>query len=124
MNKLQNNKYDLEEKTTVFAENIIDYIKEVKRDRLNEPILIQLIRSASSVGANYCEAIGASSRKDFRNKIYICKKEVQETKYWLRMMARMHPESKDRLRKFWVEAQDLTLIFTKIVSTINKNDIG
>ena len=41
---------------------------------VNEPIIKQLIRSATSIGANYCEANNASSKNDFRNKIYICKR--------------------------------------------------
>jgi len=76
-------KYNLEERTTKFAEETIHFLKHIKRDSLNLPIIIQLIKSATSVGANYCEANGASSRKDFRNKIHICKKEAKESKYWL-----------------------------------------
>lgn len=64
------------------------------------------------------EANGASSKRDFQNKIFICKKEAQETKHWLRMLAKCIPERKEELRKIWVEAQELTLIFQKITSTL------
>lgn len=110
--------YDLEERTAKFGEDIIDFVKAVKRDRLSEPLLVQLVRSATSVGANYCEAIGGSSEKDFKNKIFICKKEIQETKHWLRMIAKMIPESTNNSRVLWKEAQELTLIFTKALSTM------
>jgi len=63
------------------------------------------------------KANAASSKKDFRNKIYICKKEAQETKHWLRMIAQCVSEKKEELRKLWKEAQELTLIFGKIVSS-------
>ncbi|KKR12048.1 MAG: hypothetical protein UT41_C0004G0015 [Candidatus Wolfebacteria bacterium GW2011_GWC2_39_22] len=81
------NKYNLEERTAIYGENIIAFCKSVKQDTITKPIVSQLIRSGTSIGANYCEANNASSKKDFRNKIFICKKEAQETKYWLRMIA-------------------------------------
>lgn len=116
------NKYDLEERTGKFGEEIVDFCRKAKRDPIIFPVLTQLIRSATSIGANYMEANGASSKKDFANKIYIAKKEAQETKHWLRMLAVYYPEQKEILRKYWQEAQEFTLIFHKIVSTIkNKN---
>jgi len=79
----------------------------------------QVIRSSTSVGANYCEANGASSKKDFRNKIHICKKEIQETKYWLELLGEVVSENqKASLRKLWKEAHELTLIFNKISGTL------
>ena len=117
---VDNNNYDLEERTARFSEDVIDFIKNIKRNSLNDSILKQLIRSATSVGANYCEANNASSKSDFRNKIYICKKEINETKYWLRMLINTNPELKDSARELWQEAQELNLIFQKIVNSLNK----
>ena len=114
------NNYDLEERTAKFSEDVIDFIKSVSRNSLNDSILRQLIRSATSVGANYCEANNASSKQDFRNKIYICKKEINETKYWFRMLVKTNPELKDKARKLWQESQELNLIFQKIVNSLNK----
>lgn len=112
--------YDLEERTSVFGESVIIFLRSFKKDPLILPLLTQLIRAATSVGANYCEANGASSKKDFLNKIYLCKKEIKETKYWLRMLAQAVPEKSDECRKLWQEAQELTMIFSKIaVSTKN-----
>ena len=111
--------YNLEGRTALFAENIIKLCKEIKPDNINKPIINQLIRAGTSVGANYCEANGASSKKDFKNKIYICKKEIQETKYWLRMIVKCNPGHRDKAAILWQEAQELTLIFGKIVSTLN-----
>jgi four helix bundle protein len=74
-------KYDLEERTAKFGEDIIEFAKELPKNIITIPIINQLVRAGTSIGANYCEAIGASSKKDFRNKIFISKKESQETKH-------------------------------------------
>ena len=109
-------KYDLEERTAVFSENIIELCKKVPKNTITIPIIDQLIRSGTSIGANYHEANGASSKKDFKNKIFICKKEAKETKYWLRLIAKAADELKEEARIIWREAQELTLIFSKIAS--------
>ncbi len=101
-----------------FSSNVILFAKNLKRDIINIPLISQLVRAATSIGANYCEANGASSRKDFKNKIYICKKECKETKYWLELIAKTNPEHREEARKLWREAQELTLIFSKIILTL------
>jgi len=111
-------KYDLEERTAKFGEQVILFCKSLNETTISKSIIIQLIRSATSIGANYMEANGASSKKDFNNKIYICKKESQETKHWLRMLSTCYPEKKDELMVFWQEAQELTMIFQKITSSL------
>ncbi len=120
MKELSNNKYNLEERTAKFGENVIVLCRSVNQDAVTKPIINQLVRSGTSIGANYMEANGASSKKDFKNKIHICKKETQETKHWFRMLVICVPEKKDEIRILWKEAQELTLIFGKIISTLNK----
>lgn len=112
--------YDLEDRTAKFGENIISFCKAIGQDVITKPIISQIVRSATSIGANYMEANGASSKKDFRNKIYTCKKEAQETKHWLRMLAKCVPERRIEIRKLWKEAEELTMIFGKIASSLNK----
>ncbi len=112
--------YNLEERVTKFSEDVIIFLKTIKKDSISMPLMNQLARSATSVGANYFEANSASSKKDFRNKICICKKEARETKYWLQLIAKSNPEKKEECRKFWQEAQEFTLIFSKIIITISK----
>ncbi|HRZ95362.1 MAG TPA: four helix bundle protein [Candidatus Moranbacteria bacterium] len=115
------NKFDLEERTSKFGSEIVRFCKKQEKDLLMKPIINQLIRSGTSVGANYCEANNASSRKDFRNKIFICKKEAQETKYWLRISSDYLNESqREKARKLWKECQELTMIFQKIVNTLDR----
>ena len=113
------NKFDLEERTAKFGETIILFCKSLSQNPLSLPLITQLIRAATSIGANYMEASGASSKKDFMNKIFICKKEAQEVKHWLRMVAVMFQERKEEVREYWREAQELTLIFQKISSKKN-----
>lgn len=112
--------FDLEERTALFGESVIRFCREMKHDIITKPIISQIIRSATSIGANYAEANGASSRKDFKNKIHICKKESEETKHWLRMLSVANPECKEDARKLWKEVQELTLIFGKIISTLRQ----
>ncbi len=115
----ENNKnFDLEERTARFGEEIIRFCKPIKVDVITKSIISQIIRSGTSIGANYCEANGASSKKDFKHKIHICKKEAQETKHWLRMLVVAVPNKKEEAQKLWKECQELTLIFGKIISTL------
>jgi len=115
------NNYDLEERTARLGEDIIKFCKLIKQDIITKPMINQIIRSGTSVGVNYCEANGASSKKDFKNKIHICKKEAQETQHWLRMISMAVPTEKEKARKLWQETQELVLIFGKIISSIRNN---
>lgn len=112
------NKFDLEERTAKFGEDVIKFCRSVKQDTITRDLTDQLIRSATSIGANYMEANGASSKKDFRNKAHICKKEAQETQHWLRMLSAALPDRRDELRTLWQEAHELVLIFQKITSSL------
>jgi four helix bundle protein len=114
--------YNLEERTLKFSENIIIFVSRIKRDTITSPLISQLVRSATSIGANYCEANGASSKKDFKNKIYICKKEAKETKYWLQLILKALPDSSEKCKVYLKEAQELTLIFSKIAQTIENQE--
>ena len=118
---LSNQEYDLEERTARFSEDIIDFVKTIKINIINRNIIDQLIRAATSIGANYCEANASSSKQDFRNKIYICKKEANETKYWLRILAKCQPELKEKIKTLWKEVHEFHLIFQKITNTLDKN---
>ena len=106
--------YNLEERTAVFGEEMIKFCRTIKPDNIVSPIINQVVRSGTSIGANYMEANQGCSKKDFKNKIRTCQKEANETKHWLRMMATALPERKNECRKLWKEAHELTLIFAKI----------
>ena len=106
--------YDLEGHTACFGEAIIDFANIIPRTPVTQPLIEQLVGCGTSVGANYCEADDAVSKKEFRLRCGTCKKEARETKYFLRMIARTVPELKSQARPFWLEAKELHLIFAKI----------
>ena len=120
MEERVSSKFNLEERTAIFGENTIKFLKSLTVTVFNKPLITQLIRSASSVGANYMEANNAESKKDFIHKIGICKKEVTETKHWLRMVNQLHQDRRVEIEKLWKEAQELTLIFSKILASSRK----
>jgi four helix bundle protein len=115
-------KFDLEERTAKFGEEIIKFCKKLPKNSITISIIDQLIRAATSIGANYCEADDAESRKDFKHKIGICKKESRESKHWLRMIATACEEYMDETRIHWKEAKELNLIFNAIINSTNKNN--
>src|SRR5260370_33952777 len=95
--------FDLEERTTRFSASILEFARTIPRDVITLPLTSQLVRAASSIGANYCEADDAPSKKDFRYRIAVCKKEARETKYWLRLVARAVDSLKEPARVLWAE---------------------
>ena len=106
--------FDLEERTAQFGEKIIDLAKSISADSVNDVLVKQIVRSGTSVGANYMEADSAGTKKDFKYKIDLCRKEAKETKHWLRMIAKANSDKKDRIRGLWQEADELTRIFSSI----------
>jgi four helix bundle protein len=107
-------KYDLEERSARFGEAIIRFAKKIPRGPDNDRLIGQLVGAATSLGANYCEADDAVSKKDFRCKIGIGKKEARETKFFLRMVAAAEESLKPEARVLWQEAKELHLIFCAI----------
>ena len=106
--------YDLEERTALFGEAIIEFAKAIPKNPVTNRIITQLIGASTSVGANYVEADDAVSKKEFLKSIGTCRKEVRETKHFLRMIVRAVPELKPQARTLWLEAKELHLIFSKI----------
>jgi len=113
--------YDLEEKFEQLGERIIVLTKKAAKNAVTLPIINQLVRAGTSIGANYMEANGASSKRDFKNKIHICKKEAKETMHWFRMLAVADEAVKDECRVLWQETQGYAKMFSKILSTIKSN---
>lgn len=112
-----NNKYDLEERLARFAEEIIELMKKLPQDAVNSRMISQVVGSSGSAGANYGEANEAESKKDFTHKASIVKKELKETKHWLRLLAKANPDFKEDFRKLLKENQELLLIFSKIIKS-------
>ncbi|MBI2588162.1 four helix bundle protein [Candidatus Berkelbacteria bacterium] len=117
MSKIEESKYNLEERTAKLGESVIEFCNNIPRDSITNPLVNQLVRAGTSVGANYCEANNAQSKKEFIHKIGICKKEARETQYWIRMIVRVVSKLREKALVLWKEAQELVLIFASIISS-------
>ncbi len=109
-------KFNLEPRTAEFGEKILDFTKSIKQNQINNILIRQIVKSGTSIGANYYEANESNSKKDFYHKIGIAKKKAKETMYWLRMINRVEPDEKKKISILWKEAHELVLIFSSIQS--------
>ena len=110
-----NRVFDLEERTARFGEAVIAFAKRLPFNPVNNRLIDQIVGAATSVGANYCEADDAVSKKEFIVNINRCRKESRETKFFLRMIASAESSLKPEARVLWREARELNLIFSSIV---------
>jgi four helix bundle protein len=106
--------HDLQERTAQFGEAVIAFAKTIPHGPVTLPLITQLVRSGTSVGANYCEADNAETKKDFRHKIGICRKEARESQHWLRMSVAADARLRSEAKTLWQEAKELNLIFSAI----------
>lgn len=118
-NSNKQRKYDLEDRTLKFSKEAVIFAKNVEASLINNPLISQFIRSATSIGANYHEANESISKKDFCNKISISKKEAKETMYWLKVIRHASPEVSKEAYRLLKEAQELVLIFSAIIKKSN-----
>ena len=106
--------FDLEERTATYGEEVIRFVRQLHLDVVSSPLVRQLVRSATSLGANYGEADEAGSKKEFRYRISLCCRESRECKHWLRMLSIACPDSRNNGRPLWKETNELTRIFATI----------
>ncbi|NLS94631.1 MAG: four helix bundle protein [Planctomycetaceae bacterium] len=118
---VRNKQYDLEERTFEFARDVRTFVKRLPRTICNSEDVRQVVRSSGSVGANYIEANEALSKKDFRMRIRISRKESKETRYWLRLLDtaddRLLEGQRDKLIQ---ESTELMCIFGAILKKSEK----
>jgi four helix bundle protein len=103
--------WNLEERTSVFGERVVRFSKRIPRNPTNNRLIDQLVGAGTSVGANYCEANEAVSKKDFTNTVSRCMKEAKETKFFFRMIVASEPQLAAEARVLYREAHELLLIF-------------
>jgi four helix bundle protein len=121
MDKNQNTKrYDLEDRTLEYSKRIIRLSKALPKNTVNFKLADQLIRSGTSMGANYREANETETKKDFKFRIRICRKEGKETVYWLNLVVEANPEFKERIEPLLQETTELVKIFAKILEKCEK----
>jgi four helix bundle protein len=117
MTKEENPKhYDLEDRTFAFAQRVRTFIRGLKRTICNIEDGRQLVKASVSVGANYIEANEALSKKDFRMRVRISRKEVKESRYWLRLLDTDGKIQQEQERQWLIgEATELMNIFGEIL---------
>lgn len=106
--------WDLLERTACFGEKIVRFVKRIPRGPATDRLMDQLVGAGTSVGANYCEANEAVSKKDFQFTISRCVKEAKETKFFLRMVAAAEPALAADARPLYREAHELLCIFSSM----------
>ncbi len=117
------NKQDLEERTARFGEKVIEFVKKLPANLVTRPLISQLIRSSTSIGANYMEADAAESKNDFIHKIAIARKEAKESMHWIRMISVAENNEAIDCKILWKEAQELVLILSSIIIKSKNNNI-
>ncbi|MEI7653418.1 MAG: four helix bundle protein [bacterium] len=105
---------DLLIRTKRFAIDTALFLKKQKVTIYNDHIIKQLLRSSSSIGANFCEAKESITRKDFVNKTAISKKESQETMYWLDLLVADLGEVPE-IKRLHDEARQFVMIFVSMI---------
>ncbi len=113
-NKLSN---ELEERLLHFGVSVIRYGNS-KKNLLPFSVIDQVIRSSTSIGANYSEAQNAASKQDFKNKVIIAKKEASETRYWLRLISELSDDTE--VSVIQKESQEILYILQRIVTKLNE----
>src|ERR1700732_5424560 len=105
-------KKDLEDRTKKFALTIIEFVCTLPRTREADLLVKQLLRSSTSVGANYREANRGVSRADFANKIGTVQKEAAETQYWIELLLDSEIGKRSTTAGLLKESSELLAIFT------------
>lgn len=109
--------FGLEDRTFEFARNVRNLFTHIPLRTADLSDKNQVIRSSGSVGANFIEAKEALSKKDFLMRIKICRKEAEETRYWLRLLGLNADENQKALFEPLIqEALELTRIFGSIIN--------
>lgn len=106
--------YNLEDRTLEFSKELIQVCKSLPKNTVNFKLVDQCIRSGTSIGANYREANETDSKKDFKNRIRISKKEAKETIYWLELLIYANPELEMEISHLLEESKELMKILASI----------
>jgi len=117
---LNSKPYDLEERSLSFGKRVVRLCKTLPKNTVNRRLSDQLIRSGTSVGANYREANETDTKRDFKNRIRITKKEAKETIYWLELVIEANSTCRERILPLLEEARELMKIFGSIYESTKR----
>lgn len=105
----------LMKRTFEFSKQLIYEVVKLSNSESNKILIKQVIRSGTSIGANFREACEAESSKDFVHKIRISKKESKETEYWLELIKDCNQSVSENIIKLLIESKEFTKIFSAII---------
>lgn len=111
--------YDIRERSLQFAVGVIRAVRHLPNDAATRVVAHQLVKAATSVGANVEEADGAESRRDFIHKVSIARKETRETRYWLRII-RASLAHDDVWPALQHESEEIARILSAIIHSAQK----
>lgn len=115
--------YTLGDRTLAFSKAALQFCKDIRLTTFSRPLVNQLVRSVTSIGANYAEANNAASPQDFCNKIVIAKKEAAETEYWLGLFEDF-TDDKEALEDLKTECHFILMTLQKIISTLRGRQVN
>lgn len=110
----------LDIRTVKFSRDVLTFCKNENLTFITRPLMSQLIRSVTSIGANYAEANNAASKADFRSKIFMAKKEAAEAEYWLTLL-NDQVSNREKCLELLEECHYILMTFQKIVNTLNSS---
>lgn len=116
-NRRAMDKRELEQRTKEFALKVINFIGKLPKSKATDVLGYQLLKSGTSIGANYREANRAESHNDFIHKIGIVEKEASESQYWLELLQEARLGDEEEIANLRRECGELTAIFTAIGKT-------
>ena len=119
--RMQNGKADLVDRTKLYARRIIRLVSCLPKSVVAQVLGKQVLRSGTSVGANYREASRARSKAEFIAKMGDCLKELDETMYWLELLVEADIVSHDNMTALIDETRQITAIFVSIINKAKQN---
>ncbi len=108
--------FDLEERTLAFSKDLLQFCSKLQKNSINNSLIDQVVRSGTSIGANYREANDALGKKDFVMRIKISRKEAKETIYWLDLLFESNKTHKMEIEKLLRESVELKNILSAIIN--------
>ncbi|MBU1146990.1 MAG: four helix bundle protein [Candidatus Omnitrophica bacterium] len=108
-------RFDLEERTTKFAKEMIRLCKDLHRDPINDRLINQVVGASGSIGANYREANDSLGKKDFLQRMKIARREAKESHHWLELLSEANEKRSSEILPLFKEAEELKKIFSSII---------
>jgi four helix bundle protein len=114
---------NIKDRTMTFAIRVLNMASAIPKDYSSQVISHQIVRSATSAGANYRAACRSKSRRDFVNKLKIVEEELDETNYWLELIEDSNIFPAEKISSLIKESDELLSIIVKSIQTAKENGI-